>query len=433
MAFSTHNNIGSSHDYWVFLSWRKRRSVRVRRKRAVYRKPSIDFSLTGLVYCSMMMFMGLAAVNTQANLLFGVFGLMIGVLLVSMAVCRLVLMKLRVNRILPDHATVGQPVTIQYQFHNAKRIWPSLSVTLAELEGAQAFVRQPHAYMLHAAPGMTATVPAEVVPERRGLYLLGSYQLSTSFPFGFIKRAFNRRKDDTILIFPAMGAVSPALISMCRSADRTGANRKPRRGGADEFYGVKEFRDGENPRWIHWKRSAHSGHLVMREMAQISPPRLVILLDTQVQSNDLDEQTGVEKSIARAASLARSAMDSGMAVGLCVWSGHWTVIEPLRGKQHIREILAILAKLPANKKATLSQLLDRSASLARNEATMVLFTSQAVQLGLAERTRGSMVIVSSQNSDAEAWFKFDPSIDFSKSIPDGQVDPAEESEVLAAG
>ena len=40
-----------------------------------------------------MMFMGLAAMNTQANLLFGVFGLMIGILLVSGIFSRTVLRK----------------------------------------------------------------------------------------------------------------------------------------------------------------------------------------------------------------------------------------------------------------------------------------------------------------------------------------------------
>ena len=49
----------------------------------IRRKPTLDFSMTGLVYSAMMLFMGLAAVNTQANLLFGVFGLMVGILLVS--------------------------------------------------------------------------------------------------------------------------------------------------------------------------------------------------------------------------------------------------------------------------------------------------------------------------------------------------------------
>jgi len=44
--------------------------------------PSIFFR-TGLVYCSMMMFMGLAAINEPGESAFRVFGLMIGILLVT--------------------------------------------------------------------------------------------------------------------------------------------------------------------------------------------------------------------------------------------------------------------------------------------------------------------------------------------------------------
>src|SRR3954451_8166424 len=92
----------------------------------VRRKPSLDFSLTGLVFCSMMMFMGLAAINSQANLLFGVFGLMIGVLLVSGTISKLVLRKLTVTRVLPETAVVGRPAMLNYEFGNSKRFWPSL-------------------------------------------------------------------------------------------------------------------------------------------------------------------------------------------------------------------------------------------------------------------------------------------------------------------
>src|SRR4051795_2066177 len=104
------------------------------RATAVRRRPSLDFSLTGLVYCSMMMFMGLAAVNSQANLLFGVFGLMIGVLIVSFSIGRLVLQGVQVARSLPDHGAVGRPLTITYEITNSKRFWPSLSVTLTEVD-----------------------------------------------------------------------------------------------------------------------------------------------------------------------------------------------------------------------------------------------------------------------------------------------------------
>ena len=74
-----------------------------------------------MVYCSMMMFMGLAAVNTQANLLFGVFGLMIGVLIVAGMISRVVLRRLKVTRLLPEHAVVGKPITLMYEFTNTKR------------------------------------------------------------------------------------------------------------------------------------------------------------------------------------------------------------------------------------------------------------------------------------------------------------------------
>src|ERR1041384_2660824 len=109
----------------------------------VRKRPSLDFSLTGLVFCSMMMFMGLAAINSQANLLFGVFGLMIGVLLVSGTISKLVLRKLTVTRVLPETAVAGRPAVLSYEFTNNKPFWPSLSVSLGELDGTEAFTPQP--------------------------------------------------------------------------------------------------------------------------------------------------------------------------------------------------------------------------------------------------------------------------------------------------
>src|SRR4051812_12243566 len=246
----------------------------------VRRRPSLDFSVTGLVYCSMMMFMGLAAINSQANLLFGVFGLMIGILLVSFIISRFVLRGMELNRVLPEHGVVGQTLTVSYEFTNRKRFWPSLSVTIAELDGAEAFYKQPHGYLLHAAPRMTARVPVELIPKRRGLHRLDRHQISTSFPFGFIKRALERRREDRLLIFPALASVDQRLLSKMQSAESSGPMMRPRRGGVDEFYGLKEFRTGENPRYIYWKRSAKPGTMVAKEITHLSPPRLLLLADT---------------------------------------------------------------------------------------------------------------------------------------------------------
>src|SRR5438445_11314284 len=89
------------------------------------RKPSLDFSVTGLIYTSMMLFMGLAAINSQANLLFGVFGLMIGVLVIAGVISRIVLRKLDVRRIFSDYVVEGGLATVQYELHNRTSSWTS--------------------------------------------------------------------------------------------------------------------------------------------------------------------------------------------------------------------------------------------------------------------------------------------------------------------
>jgi uncharacterized protein (DUF58 family) len=391
------------------------------RNKAIRRKPSLDFSLTAFIYTCMMLFMGLAAVNSQANLLFGVFGLMIGVLFIAWVVSRMVLRKLSVRRVLSEHLTVGEPAALQYEFNNRKRFWPSLSVTIGELDGAEGFTKQPQAYLLHAAAGTMATVPTQVVPARRGLHQLDRFQLSTSFPFGFVRRAVDRRQKDTVLVHPPIGEVDRRLLALCLAAERSGARMRPRRGGADEFYGVKEFRHGENPRWIHWRRSARTGTLVAREMAQVAPPRLLVFLDTFIARRTIEEHAAVERAIAMAASLVSRTLDQGLAVGLCVWSNGRSIVPPSRGKRHARDLLALLARLPLNTTADHRALLENTHRLLRSGTTPVLLTPRDVERSLSEQARGNWIVIPTESEQGRRWFRFPSGVDFGRCMPPEQA------------
>ncbi len=382
----------------------------------VRQKPSLDFSLTGLIYCSMMMFMGLAAINSQANLLFGVFGLMVGILLISGLVSRRVMRRLEVRRVMPDHGAVGLPATVIYQITNGKKFWPSLSVTVAELDGADGFTRQPQAYMLHAAPGMTASVPVEVVPRRRGLHTLDRFQICSSFPFGFIKRAMTDARRDVLLAYPPLAQVDRKVLTLCRAAEKTGSSIRPRKGGSDEFYGVKEFRPGDNPRWIYWRRSAHTaatGTLVAKEMTHVAPPRLMLLVDTFFPDAGSSDKSGagtaalIEKTIAMAASLATAALDQELTVGLLAWSDGWKNLEPRRGKRHRNDVLSILARLTVNRSHDAASLMQEARSKVHSGATAVLFTPAT-----PPALRDGTLTLSPASPETAAWFRFDPAIDF---------------------
>ncbi len=387
----------------------------------------LDMSVTGVVYAAMMLFMGLAAINSQANLLFGVFGLMIGILLVSYVISKLVLRRITVERALPEHGVVGRHCVFTYEIRNNKRFWPTLSVTVAELDAADAFLRQPQAYLLHAAARMTAVVPCEVVPRRRGLHHFHRYQISTSFPFGFIKRAETRKVRDALLVYPALAEVHPRVLAMARSAENSGAQMRPRRGGNDEFYGVKEHRAGENPRWIYWRRSARTGTLVAKEMTHVSPPKLMVVLDTFIAdapgAADPEKESAAleaaERAIAMAASLINLALEAGLPVGLSVWSDELIQITPNRGKRHRRDLLTVLGRLPAaNRAHDINSLMERSNAVRESGTTTFLITPRDVKMSLGEHARGGTIVLSPGSEQAKAWFKFDPTIDFSQCSPE---------------
>jgi uncharacterized protein (DUF58 family) len=402
----------------------------------IRRRPNYDISFTGSLYVLLIIFMYLAASNTNASLLFGVLGLMLGTLMVSLIISRLVLKKLLVTRGAPDTAVVGRPATLVYHFQNNKRFWPSISVSLFELDGVEGFIRQPTSYLLHAAAGASATVPVEVIPKRRGLHTLDHFQLATSFPFGFIKRALLRRHHDAIVVYPPLGRVDPKLLSLTHPAEKTGPTIRPQRGGDDEVYGLKEFRPGDSPRWIYWRRSAKTGVLVSKDMTQVAPPRLLLLVDTCLPVRTRAAHALVERAIAMAASLATAAVEQGLSIGLHAWAGPapmpangpavssasegWITLSPTRGKRQNREIMVALARLPLNQTRNVSMLLDSAKPNIEPGTSVVLFTPQSVELGLSERIRGGLVVVSVESPAAANWFRFDPTINFELCLPADQ-------------
>ena len=344
---------------------------------------------------------------------------MIGVLLVSGFISRAVLRGLRIHRHIPEYLVAGQAAAVQYEIANTKRYLPSLSVTVGELTAAEAFLRQPQAYLLHAAAGTRATVLTEVVPKRRGVHQFARFQLSTSFPFGFIRRAVNRDQKDSVLVHPPLAQVDPRLLSMFLSAEQGGARMKPRRGGADEFYGVKEFRQGENPRFICWRRSARVGTLVAREMSHVAPPRLLIVVDTLLRHRSPAAHAAVEQVIAMAASLVMHGLEQGLAVGLCAFSGQSVLVAPSRGKRHGRELLSILSRLPLNTSCDLDSLVESARNLLREGTTRIIFTPN--DIGVSDYAHGHWVIISAGSDVARRSFRFDPTIDFEQCIPLDQI------------
>ena len=117
-----------------------------------------------------------------------------------------------------------------------------------------------------------------------------------------------------------------------------------------------------------------------------------------------------------AASLAGAALEQGLSVGLHIWMNGWNGLPATRGKRQRRELMSMLARLPANFKQDAKALLASCQTSQQPGTTIVLLTGQNLELSLPDQLRGGVLVVSAEGPYAD-WFKFDSTVDFTTCIP----------------
>src|SRR5262249_44689783 len=90
-----------------------------------------------------------------------------------------------------------------------------------------------------------------------------------------------------------------------------------------EYHGLRDYRPGDSPRWIHWRTSARVGMPMVKEFEQQDEPELAVLLDPWLPRNRVteSEREAVEVSIRFVATVCvESSRRAGRRL-LLGWSG----------------------------------------------------------------------------------------------------------------
>ncbi len=153
---------------------------------------------------------------------------------------------------------------------------------------------------------------------QRGIYRMGSLVVQTSDPLGWLARRFQiAPSDSTFMVYPRIASFAdlrlPALAPFGDLATPRHLLEDPAR-----LAGVREYQPGDDPRFIHWKASAHANTLQRKMLDASGQYRMLILLDVnsyQEARYGIDPDF-LELSICIAASLANWAIDKGYAAGL---------------------------------------------------------------------------------------------------------------------
>jgi uncharacterized protein (DUF58 family) len=240
---------------------------------------------------------GLAALNTGNNLLYLLFGSMLGFIAVSSWLSEQAIRDLRIERHTPRFVTVGHDCRIAYDVTNLKRRLPSLAIELSEAGLPK------RAFLPHVPASGQATARSVNSFVRRGIYPLGVVTLSTGFPFGLFRKERDVVIHDELVVWPRTDrAVREASGSHGR-VPREGRSDRSARSSRGEYRGLRPYRVGEDARDIHWRSSARLAEPVVREFEDDGSDTSWICLDLGAPPGEAAE-VAVEVA---AALLARAA------------------------------------------------------------------------------------------------------------------------------
>lgn len=316
--------------------------------------------LPGILYVVLTLLVGLAAVNRQNNLLFWVLGVMLAGLLISGLVSGVMMQSLQVRRLVTGNGVVGEPLTVRYAVTNRSRVFPAFDVHLEELpaegrRGWPRFMAPARAWVMHLGPRETVHGDAVFWPRRRGEIRFDRLRISTTFPFGLIKKSITVLQPQRTLIYPPLYELRRDVLSDLAPHGLSGAKISPHTGAGDDYYGMREFRPGDQLRQIAWKRTACLDQLVCLERTRPTPPRLRVVVNLTVPTDRLavaDDDGGhgaarrlEELAISLAASIVHAADLKGYEVGLSLPGTGEPLLLIRRGYWHRAKIMAALARI----------------------------------------------------------------------------------------
>ena len=314
-----------------------------------------------------------AVTNPEAVLLFFLFGAMMGVLHISAILARRMIRSADLRRDVPSRVWQNQTVHLGYYLSSRRRRGSILGLEVREI--APAGIEAAPTYCVHLGPRAVFRAGGRFAAVRRGRIRMARVRVSTLFPFGLVAARKDFWQPAEVVIWPARGRLKRRLLHW-GAVETSRSAPSPATGGQDEFFGLREYRAGDSPRWIHWRRSAMRATPVIREMARPLPEVLMVVVDTCRPA-----EAGAalrEKMLRFAGTLIDHALSRGYLVGLAIARRGGVVCRrPAPGRGQLRNLLDELAEVDDNTTHRLDETLGHVEAVSVRSAIVVAVSLEA--------------------------------------------------------
>ncbi len=248
-----------------------------------------------------------AAFNTANNLMYLILALMLSSLIISLTLPYIMLRGLKFSFSVQEPLFANRESVFTVTVKNLKRKVTSYSFRVIVPE-----LLDDGLYIERIEPGDSLEFAERIRFRRRGVYRLGQTRVSSSFPFIFFTLRMKATEDTasqkSVVIYPEIYDLKKevdefvySLITEASSMIRT---------ESEEFQSIREYRYGDSWRSIHWKATARTGQLMVKECYEGTTEQVTVVLDSmRYPSSEL-----FEKAISFTASLTSELIGRNYSV-----------------------------------------------------------------------------------------------------------------------
>jgi uncharacterized protein (DUF58 family) len=233
----------------------------------------------GWIYVLGIILVALAALNTGNNLLFLILASLIASILMSGILSSITLAGVELRLQLPEHIFAGQAVRGTVELKNEKLTLPSFSLRVEGVnppKGSSSALLETPIYFPYLPRQETISQSVPLLFSRRGIYRQEAFRIVTRFPFGFLQKARRLDLPTEALVYPSIEAseefldIRPGILGAMESLSK---------GRGQDLYALRDYLPNDSARLVHWKASARSGSLMVREFAREDDSNVLLVFD----------------------------------------------------------------------------------------------------------------------------------------------------------
>jgi uncharacterized protein (DUF58 family) len=266
----------------------------------------MQLSREGLLWLVVTVVMFITGLFKGINLLVLLAYLLVSLWFVNWQVVRHFTRRLRGRRLPHGPIEAGSPAELQLEISSVGK-WPPRGVVIEDRGAGHA-----HGWLiLRLTEGEPVRLRFHHVFEKRGRYMVEALRAYSQFPFGLVVNSAELAPAEEWFVLPRLGLLHAQRLKqwLARSTRGDGRTRRrrlqPTLNDAD-IHGLRDFRPGDNPRWIHWRSSARRNQILVREFEDSASSELVLVVEPWLPDEPAPPaQARLEAAISMAATLCR--------------------------------------------------------------------------------------------------------------------------------